>query len=374
VVKLLLIPGPVEVPFTVSNAGSFVSNHRSSQFKNIIKESEELLDKFSGAYKTVMVTGSGTLAVETMVFSLINADDRVLSISYGNFGERLIDSISKRTKNAQFIKYEMLDMDALLEEIKTRDYDKLFLVHNETSNGTAIRDLSEVIKIVNSKGAKLLVDDVSGFGGYNMDMKGIYAMVTGSQKNIAAIPGIGIIFLSREAYEDVTKAPAGNVPFYLDLKTSLKFLEKNETAYTPSTGAFMSLNLALKILEKEGFLNRIKRIEESSNFLRTSLSNNGVEIFGNEKIYSNTVVCFYNTDPGIVKKLEECGITISKGMGKISDKTLRIGTMGMINNHYIEKFLNAYFRLNNIDTVIGDGDIPSATRLPDFLMSDINLA
>ena len=84
-VKLLLIPGPVEVPFSVSNAGSFVSNHRSSEFKNIVKENEALLNKFSGAYKTVMVTGSGTLAVETMVFSLINDNDRVLSISYGNF-------------------------------------------------------------------------------------------------------------------------------------------------------------------------------------------------------------------------------------------------------------------------------------------------
>ena len=31
-------------------------------------------------------------------------------------------------------------------------------------------DLTEIIKIVNEKGAKLLVDDVSGFAGYNMDM------------------------------------------------------------------------------------------------------------------------------------------------------------------------------------------------------------
>ncbi|HII82079.1 MAG TPA: alanine--glyoxylate aminotransferase family protein, partial [Ferroplasma sp.] len=166
---MLLIPGPVEVPFSVSNAGSFVSNHRSSEFKNIVRENEALLNKFSGAYKTVMVTGSGTLAVETMVFSLINDNDRILSISYGNFGERLIDSIAKKTGNTQFIKYDKLDMRSLLNEIRSREYDKLFLVHNETSNGTAIRDMSEIKKIVSDKGAKLLVDDVSGFGGYNMD-------------------------------------------------------------------------------------------------------------------------------------------------------------------------------------------------------------
>ncbi len=373
-VKLLLIPGPVEVPFSVSNAGSFVSNHRSSEFKNIVKENESLLNKFSGAYKTVMVTGSGTLAVETMVFSLINNNDRVLSISYGNFGERLIDSIAKKTGNTQFIKYDKLDMSALLNEIRSREYDKLFLVHNETSNGTAIRDMSEIIKIVRNKGAKLLVDDVSGFGGYNMDMQGIYAMVTSSQKNLAAIPGIGIIFLSEQAYNDINSSPPVNVPFYLDLKTSLKFLEKGETAYTPSTGSFMSLNLALKILDKEGFDNRVKRIAASADFIRNTLMSNDVKIFGDDNIYSNTVICFYSNNSDIIKKLETSGITISKGMGKIADKTLRIGTMGMINNHYIGKFLNTYLSLAGKNVIIKEDDIPVTTQLPDFLIDDVNLA
>ncbi len=370
---MLLIPGPVEVPFTVSNAGSLVVNHRSSEFKGIVKENELLLNEFSGAYKTVMVTGSGTLAVETMVFSLINDGDRVLSISYGNFGDRLIDSIAKKTGNTQFIKYDELDINTLLDEIRNREFDKLFLVHNETSNGTAIKDLSEIIKIVHEKGAKLLVDDVSGFGGYKMNMGGIYAMVTGSQKNLAAIPGIGIIFLSVEAYNDLTSTPLTNTPFYLDLKTSLKFLEKNETAYTPSTGAFMSLNIALKILKKEGFDNRVKRITACADFIRSSLAGNGIEIFGNKDTYSSTVVCFYNNDHDMVKKLEGYGITISKGMGKFSDTTLRIGTMGMINNHYIEKFLNSYFKISGKDVIIKESDIPLSTRLPEFLIDDVSL-
>jgi aspartate aminotransferase-like enzyme len=370
---MLLIPGPVEVPFTVSNAGSFVGNHRSSQFKEIVKENESMLDEFSGAYKTVMVTGSGTLAVETMVFSLINDNDRVLSISYGNFGERLIDSIAKKTGNTQFVKYDELDMNSLLDEIRSREYDKLFLVHNETANGTAIRDFSEIIKIVKEKGAKLLVDDVSGFGGYDMNMDGIYAMVTGSQKNLASIPGIGIIFLSKEAYNDVNSSSPTNTPFYLDLKTSLKFLDKNETAYTPSTGAFMSLNLALKILKKEGFANRVKRITASSDFLRSALAKNGVEIFGDKDTYSSTVVCFYNNVPDMVKKLEESGITVSKGMGKLADKTVRVGTMGMINNFYIVKFLNNYFKLAGKNIVVKESDLPESTRLPDFLIDDVTL-
>ena len=79
----------------------------------------------------------------------------------------------------------------------------------------------------------------------------------------------------------------------------------------------MSLNLALKILDKEGFDNRVKRIAASADFIRNTLMSNGVKIFGDDNIYSNTVICFYSNDSDIIKKLETCGITISKGMGKI---------------------------------------------------------
>ncbi len=369
---MLLIPGPVEVPFSVSNAGSLVINHRSDKFRDIVRENQELLNKFSGAFKSVVVTGSGTLAVETMVFSLINEGQRVLSISYGNFGERLIDSIKRKTKNVEYLNYDELNVENLIADISERDFDLLFLVHNETSNGTAINDLNRIIKIVKSKGSKLLIDGVSGFGGYNITMDGIYAMVTGSQKNIAAIPGTGIIFLSEEAYSDLMNNTS-NVPFYLDLKTSLKFLNKNETAYTPSTGAFNSLNLALKILDREGFNNRIERIEKSSEFIRKKLMENDIKIFGSDDTYSNTVVCFYNGNQDLIKKLNLNNITVSKGMGNMAEKTIRLGTMGVINNFYIKKFLDTYFKVAGINENIDENEIPKETVLPEFILNDINL-
>ena len=370
---MLLIPGPVEVPLSVSNAGNLVINHRSDKFRDIVKENQELLNQFSGAFKSVVITGSGTLAVETMVFSLINGKQKVLSISYGNFGERLIDSIKKKTKNVEYLNYDKLNIEKLIEDIGERNFDLLFLVHNETSNGTAIKDLNRIIKIVKNKGSKLLIDDVSGFGGYDINMNGIYAMVTGSQKNIAAIPGTGIIFLSEEAYNDLMNDNIDNVPFYLDLKTSLKFLNKNETAFTPSTGAFNSLNLALKILNQEGFNNRIKRIEKSSEFIRKKLMENSVEIFGNDDTYSTTVVCFYNNNPDLIKKLQSNNIIVSKGMGTLADKTIRIGTMGVINNIYIKKFLDTYFNISGINENVGENEIPEETTLPEFILNDINL-
>ncbi|KPV46439.1 septum site-determining protein [Acidiplasma aeolicum] len=372
---MLLIPGPVEVPISVLDAATYLDNHRSSKFREIMAENEEMLNYLSGAYKTVMVTGSGTLAVESMVFSLIDTNKKVLSISYGNFGERLIDSIKRKTKNAEFVNYNELDPESLIKDIQSRDYDYLFLVHNETSNGTALYNIKEIVKIVKSKNAKLLIDDVSGYAGYNLNMDGIYAMATGSQKNIACVPGIAIIFLSKDAYNDVMEMDMSGVPFYLDLKTSLKFLEKNETAYTPATGIFNALNVALKILKDETIEKRAKRIAASSEFIRKMLNQNNIQIFGNSDTYSSTVVCFYdNNNSEKIKLLAEKNIVVAKGMGMISGNTIRIGTMGMINDVYIKKFLDAYFSLSNINETIDENDIPKETRLPEYLYKEMNLA
>jgi hypothetical protein len=76
----------------------------------------------------------------------------------------------------------------------------------------------------------------------------------------------------------------------------------------------------------------------------------------------------------MIKKLLGAGISVSKGMGSISGNTIRIGTMGVINNFYIAKFLNTYFKLRGIDKIINIDEVPEATKLPDFLLNDINLA
>ncbi len=371
---MLLIPGPVEVPYSVLNASTYLDNHRSGKFKEIMAENKEMLNAISGAYASVMVTGSGTLAVESMVFSLIDKSKKVLSISFGDFGERLIKSIKRKTINVEYVNYEKPDPEAILNDIKERDFDYLFLVHNETSNGTALYNIKEILQIVKDKGARLLVDDVSGFGGYDFTMDGIYAMATSSQKNLASVPGIAIIFLSKDAYNYLMENEINDVPFYLDLKTSLKFLDKNETAYTPAMGIFNSLNVALKILKREGMENRINRIQKYAEFIRKKLIENNVSIFGDIKTYSNTVVCFYNGDNNsIINKLGQENIIVSKGMGKISGNTIRIGTMGVINKTYVQKFLNSYFKATGNETIIDENEIPKDTELPDFIYNDINL-
>ena len=93
---MILLPGPVEVPRSVRDAATYLNNHRSADFKRLVGESEILLNKFLGAKRTVMITGSGTLAVEAMIFSFLKPSEKVLAVSSGEFGNRMISSLRRR--------------------------------------------------------------------------------------------------------------------------------------------------------------------------------------------------------------------------------------------------------------------------------------
>jgi len=41
---MLLIPGPVDVPDPVLRASAYVINHRSPEFREIVKDCEEMLN------------------------------------------------------------------------------------------------------------------------------------------------------------------------------------------------------------------------------------------------------------------------------------------------------------------------------------------
>ncbi|MCL4331740.1 MAG: aminotransferase class V-fold PLP-dependent enzyme, partial [Candidatus Thermoplasmatota archaeon] len=242
---MMLIPGPVNVPSSVAKASDFVVNHRSQQFRDIVRESESLLNKFAGSDRAVMTTGSGTTAVESMIFSLTSPGDDVGAVTFGEFGDRLIDSLHRRGLNVSTL--NMTENDVLTEDDikefigRNARMKSVFLVQNETGNGTSIHDMRKITKAAKDMGVRIFVDSVSAFGGVPINVRdwGIDAVATCSQKGLASVPGIGIVLLGEEMAGMVK--PRDDIPQYLDLGISLKFLSKNETPYTPSTGSFNAL-------------------------------------------------------------------------------------------------------------------------------------
>lgn len=346
---MLLLPGPVDVPEEVMKAAAYVQNHRSDEFREIVRSSADLMSKFADAEETVVTTGSGTTAVESMLYSMTAKGEEVLAVVFGEFGERLVESLERHGCKVHVIQKtydQVLETGEISEYVSKHDrIDTVCLIHNETGNGTSIKNLREVTKEAKGLGLKVLVDSVSGFGGIEIKANswGIDAIAACSQKGLASVPGLGMVSLSKEGISYVMKD--ADVPKYLDLSISLKFLEKDETPYTPATGPFSALNAALQVLEREGIENRWKRHTTASAFVRNNLIEAGAVMYGNEANYSDTVLSFNPSVPvkDVITHMKKADIQIAKGMKSYSEKMVRVGLLGVVDAEKIAAFLNTYF-------------------------------
>ncbi len=366
---MLLIPGPVDVPDEVLRSSAYVHNHRSHEFRDIVKEASERLKSLSGSGHALMTTGSGTTAVESIIYSMISPGENVLAVTFGEFGNRMVDSLKRRGAVPHILaknEYERIETGEIQDIVrKNKEIRTIFLVHNETGNGTSIHNLDKITLEAKEMGLKVLVDSVSGFGASEIrtDRWGIDAFASCSQKGLASVPGLGIVCMSQEGEKYVLDS--ANMPAYLDLRITMNFMKKFETPYTPSTGSFRALLTALRILDREGAQSRWNRHHASASFVREKLKGMGLEIYGNPYNYSDTVVAFRPSmqSSELANKLAEKDIIVARGIGKQADLMIRIGLLGLVDNIKIAMFLNELYLIMGVEDRIDPEKMPAATRI-----------
>ena len=369
---MLLIPGPVEVPKSVKEASTLVINHRSDKFREIVKNLERLMNEHFSSTRVALLTGSGTLAVEAMVYSLVKRGEKVVTFPYGEFGNRLLDSLKRRGANV--VSYgKPLGQGFTLEEIKealdnNKDATVVALVHNETSAGIAFRNMEDIAHVVKSRGLKLLVDSVSGFAAYKLLVNEwkIDAVATGSQKALASVPGLGFVALSQEGVNELVK---DEVPAYLDVSLYLKFQDKFETPFTPAVGVFNATLRAAELMKMEGIENRWRRHEACARFVRNITNYLGFSLFGNESNFSNTVVAAEPPIKDLRSKLKEFKIEISPGIGELKEKIVRFGLLGIVDDRAVGKLAKVLGTIFNSEIPFTP---PPECKLSEFLVKEID--
>lgn len=263
---LLMLPGPTTVHPRVLNAMSkAVVNHRSAKFGEILTETTQLMSEvFQTPNKSYLITGSGTAAMEAGIANTVAPGEKILNVVGGKFGERFM-----KIANANGIETKELAIEwgtavspKQIEEALNADEDikAVSVIHNETSTGVTA-PIEEIGKIMKNYDALYIVDTVSSLGGDKVDVEkfGVDVCLTGSQKCIAAPPGMAAITLSDDAWKAVDKVE--NNTYYLDMKAIRKSGDKipPETPYTPSVSLVYAMNEALKIIKEEGLNERIAR-------------------------------------------------------------------------------------------------------------------
>ena len=303
---LLMLPGPTTVdPRVLAAMSKAVVNHRGAKYGEILTETTELMSKvFQTPNKSYLLTGSGTAAMEAAIANTVAPGEKMLNIVGGKFGERFMKIAKTHGIDAQELAVEWgtAVSPKQIEEIldANEDIKAISVVHNET-----------------------------------FEKFGIDVCVTGSQKCLAAPPGMAAITLNDDAWKAVDNIKTNT--FYLDMKAARKSGDKQppETPYTPSVSLTYAMNEALKITLEEGLENRVARHHKAANASVAAVKALGLELFADEAVSSATVTAVKMPEGvsdadfrGTVR--DKYGVELAGGQDHLKGNVFRIGHMGCI--------------------------------------------
>lgn len=345
---LLMIPGPTNLPAAVREAlagpGFY---HRGQQMRALLERCTESLRTLFGASGDVLIlTSSGTGAVEAAITSLLSPGDRVLVIEAGKFGERMgeIARVFGAEVTSLSLDYgRAADPEAVRRTLATGDFQALLSVYNETSTGV-MHPLKELAAAARDAGALVICDCVSCLGGVPVeaDCWGLDAVAAGSQKCLMLPPGLSFVAMSDTAWEVAERATMPN--YYFDLRRARGSLHKGETPYTPATSLIAALGASLDLIQQEGLPGVFARHAAMADATRAAVEAVGLTLFAEEGARSQTVTAVHS--PVDSSKLvaylrEQRGVLISGGQGDLKGHIFRIGHMGTVDLGQIERTVEA---------------------------------
>ena len=257
---LLLNPGPVSLSERVR--GSLLQPdlcHRESEFFDLQDEARRrLLATYSldpAQWTAVLMTASGTAAVESMVASLVPSTGRLLIVENGVYGERIAlicaqYGIAHERAVGDWMR--PLDFNAIGAQLSSRPKDSAFthvaIVHHETTTGR-LNELRALATLCRERGAAMLVDAVSSFGAEPIDFSepALSAVAATANKCLHGVPGAAFVIVRRK---DLQKAASRT--YYLDLGRLARLQDERNTPFTPAVHAYYALVEALREYEEQG--------------------------------------------------------------------------------------------------------------------------
>lgn len=329
-----LLAGPVKLHPRVQAAMAVPSlNHRGEYFHGILHELRGLMPLVFGAEgHQAIVSGSGTAGLEAMVSSLVAREDKVLVLANGHFGNRLGKLTGRFAKPVilQAAWGHPFDLTKVQATLETERPKAVACVYNETSVGFT-NDLPAIAPLVKKSGALLLLDAISALPGLPTPPAswGVDGIVVGSQKGLAAPPGLALVHVSDRAYAQLKPQS-----FAGDLTEHFKSIEKDDTPWTPAVPIFLALREALLLLKEEGVEARQRRTHMMAEATRAAVHAMGLTLFPEERYASDTVTAIrypQGIEDGPWRRAlrERHNVIVSGGQGEVKGEIFRIGHMGV---------------------------------------------
>jgi 2-aminoethylphosphonate-pyruvate transaminase len=356
---ILLCPGPVMLSKPVREAvANTTIGHREPEFSQLLAETTAMIKPVVGiepddpAYQTAIITGSGTAANETLLATLSQLG-RILVLSNGEFGERLVEVSSQHSTQVDHLKFkwqQRLDLPAIEQALQSRRYGLVAMVHHETSTGL-LNPVGEVARLAHRYGAAISVDTVSSIGAELIAAKAwdVDALTGSSGKALSAMPGAGIVVIKTSLLNRLN--PAERRCHYLDLHQLFAFMQNRlQTPNTPAVHVFVSLHAALNQIRDQGAEAFRGVIHHRALYTRRRLKKMGLQYADYGLDSSSVITCVtlpeYLSFAELSAHLKRQGIVVYNGKGPLKDHIFQIGHIGAL------KYNDTAFALDQLEQLL----------------------
>lgn len=313
-------------------------DHRGTEFAVMQREITEGIASLIGTDgEVLLLTGSGSGALEAAIVNTLSPSDRVLGVTIGGFGDRfckIASAFGAEVHRLEFPWGEPADGAVLAEHLAASPpYRAVLLTHNETSTGV-VNPLPELVAAVrNAPGDPLaLVDGISALGAipFRMDVWGVDLVVSASQKAWMGSPGIAIAALNERARAAGGRA---HMPrFYWDFAEARRWAEKGQTPWTPAVSVLYGLRVGVQRLLAEGREQTWARHAAIAAGAQAGLESLGLRLVAAPAHRSHTVTAAWLPE-GLEwvpfnAAMRAAGLVVAGGQGTWAGRIMRFGHMG----------------------------------------------
>jgi 2-aminoethylphosphonate-pyruvate transaminase len=349
---ILLNPGPVNVSPRVAQAllrGDLC--HREHEFSALQCRVRKLLcQAFAprGDYTAILLTGSGTAALEAAVASSLHPQRKMLVINNGVYGARMGQMASIHGIEVVELTFpwtsppDLGQIDRTLREEPAIQV--VSLVHHETTTGL-LNPVAAIGEIVKRHERVLLVDSISGLGGEEIDLAtaGIGLCVGTANKCIQGLPGVSFVLVKHTEMQRIHDFPPRTLYFHLPMLYAHQ--QRESTPFTPAIQVMYALDEALQELLEEGVAPRIARYRTAAQLLRDGFESLGLKSLLPFDLRSNTITSLELpagfTYEALHDALKTRGYVIYAGQGDLAARVFRVANMGHLTVEQFRGFLTA---------------------------------
>jgi aspartate aminotransferase-like enzyme len=312
-----------------------VIHHRSNEAKQVITEViAGLKEVFQTRNDVLILTASGTGAMEAAVVNTVPRGGKALVLSAGHFGARwahICKALGASTIVLETEWGQPVDPEVVAEALRQYpDTICVFGTLSETSTGTG-HPIEAIGRIVAQTPALFAVDGISGVGAMECrtDLWGIDLLCVGSQKALMIPPGLAFLSVSAKAWAQIDSFDSPS--YYFNLKGARKKIKEFDTPYTPAHTLILALRTALRRIKEEGIENVLDRHRRMSAACQAGIQALGLELFSARPAEGLTAFRVPEDlkETQIRSRLSErFGISTVGGQDKLKGKIIRIGHMG----------------------------------------------